>query len=328
MSAPRMRAAIVTGPANVALGCVDLPKPGPTEILARLEGCGVCGSNLAPWEGRPWFKYPLPPGEPGHEGWGRIEQVGDRVERFKAGDRIALLSYHAYAEFDTADEKAVVQLPDELENQPFPGEALGCAMNVFARSDIQREQTVAIVGVGFLGAVLTSLCAKAGAKVIAISRRPFALEIARRMGAQETIPMEDRQAIIEQVKALTSGNGCERVIEAIGKQWPLDLASELTRERGRLVIAGYHQDGPRQVNLQLWNWRGLDVINAHERDPQVYLRGMSAAVEAVASGQFDPSPLYTHCFSLPEVGQALEAMRERPRSFLKALVRMDASQPN
>jgi threonine dehydrogenase-like Zn-dependent dehydrogenase len=328
MSAPRMRAAIVTGPANVALGCVDLPKPGPTEILARLEGCGVCGSNLAPWEGRPWFKYPLPPGEPGHEGWGRIEQVGDRVERFKAGDRIALLSYHAYAEFDTADEKAVVQLPDELENQPFPGEALGCAMNVFARSDIQREQTVAIVGVGFLGAVLTSLCAKAGAKVIAISRRPFALEIARRMGAQETIPMEDRQAIIEQVKALTSGNGCERVIEAIGKQWPLDLASELTRERGRLVIAGYHQDGPRQVNLQLWNWRGLDVINAHERDPQVYVRGMNAAVEAVASGQFDPSPLYTHCFSLPELGQALEAMRERPRSFLKAIVRTDASQPN
>ena len=38
---------------------------------------------------------------------------------------------------------------------------------------------------------------------------------------------------------------------------------ELTRVRGRLVVAGYHQDGPRQVDMQLWNWRGLDVINAH-----------------------------------------------------------------
>jgi hypothetical protein len=55
-----------------------------------------------------------------------------------------------------------------------------------------------------------------------------------------------------------------------------DLAGELCAERGRLVIAGYHQDGMRQVNVQLWNWRGIDVINAHERDPQAYVDGMRA----------------------------------------------------
>src|SRR5690348_15500300 len=121
MSASQMRAAIVTGPASVALGRVELPRPKPNEVLVRLEGCGVCGSNLAPWEGRPWFKYPLPPGEPGHEGWGIIESVGERVERFEPGERIALLSYHAYAEFDTADENAIVRLPNSLPDQPFPG---------------------------------------------------------------------------------------------------------------------------------------------------------------------------------------------------------------
>ena len=81
------------------------------------------------------------------------------------------------------------------------------------------------------------------------------------------------------MKELTDGRWCERVIEAVGLQWPLDLAGELTGERGRLVIAGYHQDGPRQVNMQLWNWRGIDVINAHERDPQRYVDGMRAAVD-------------------------------------------------
>ena len=65
---------------------------------------------------------------------------------------------------------------------------------------------------------------------------------------------------------LTGGRFCDVVIEAVGKQWPLDLAAELAGERGRLIIAGYHQDGLRQVNMQLWNWRGLDVINAHQRD--------------------------------------------------------------
>ncbi len=48
-------------------------------------------------------------------------------------------------------------LPPELAGQPFPGEPLGCAMNIFRRSDIQPGQTVAIVGIGFLGALLTRL---------------------------------------------------------------------------------------------------------------------------------------------------------------------------
>jgi len=94
----------------------------------------------------------------------------------------------------------------------------------------------------------------------------------------------------------------------------------LTRERGRLVIAGYHQDGLRHINLQLWNWRGLDVINAHERDPRVYVDGMKAAVQAVAKGQLDPTPLYTHSFRLAQLGDALDAMKQRPEGFLKALI--------
>jgi threonine dehydrogenase-like Zn-dependent dehydrogenase len=193
-------------------------------------------------------------------------------------------------------------------------------MNIFRRSDIAPGQTVAIVGIGFLGAILTRLAADAGARVIAISRRPFSLDVARRFGAAETIPMEDHGHIVETVKRLTDGKLCERVIEAVGKQWPLDLAGELVQERGKLVVAGYHQDGPRQVNMWLWNWRGIDVINAHERDPKVYLQGMREAVEAVASGRLDPTPLYTHRFALGRLGEALDATRDRPDGFLKALV--------
>src|SRR5687768_16300562 len=142
------------------------------------------------------------------------------------------------------------------------------------------------------------------------------------MGAAETIPMDDHWQIIERVKGLTDGRFCDVVIESVGKQWPLDLAGELTRERGRLVVAGYHQDGLRQVNMQLWNWRGLDVINAHERDPQVYLDGMRAAVDAVASGNLDPAPLYTHRYPLDRLADALNDTLERPDGFMKALVLM------
>jgi threonine dehydrogenase-like Zn-dependent dehydrogenase len=315
-----MRAAVVVGPRASRVERVAIPEPSAGQVRVRVEGCGVCASNVVPWEGPEWMRFPTEPGGLGHEGWGVVDRIGEGVEGLRVGDRVAALSQRSYAEFDVADAGAVVKLPPELDGRPFPGEPLGCAMNVLARAGIEAGQTVAVVGAGFLGAVLVRLAAEAGARVIAISRRPFALETARRMGAAETIAMDDHWRVIETVRALTGGQFCERVIEAVGKQWPLDLAAELTAERGRLVIAGYHQDGPRQVNMQLWNWRGLDVVNAHERDPAVYVAGIRAAIDAVASGRLDPGPLLSHTFRLDQLDEALAATRDRPDGFLKALV--------
>ncbi|HEV2557535.1 MAG TPA: zinc-binding dehydrogenase [Microvirga sp.] len=315
-----MRAAVLTGAGQVRIDDVERPEPGPGQVRVRLEGCGVCASNLTPWSGPEWMQFPTKPGDLGHEGWGVVDEVGEGVEGLTVGDRVAALSYRAYAEYDVADAASVVRLPEALAGKPFPGEPLGCAMNIFRRSDIRAGQTVAIVGIGFLGAILTRLATDAGARVIAVSRRAYSLDVARAFGAAEMIAMDDHNGIIGRVKDLTDGVFCDRVIEAVGKQWPLDLSAELTRERGKLIVAGYHQDGPRQVNMWLWNWRGLDVINAHERDPRVYIEGMREAVDAVASGRLDPGPLYTHTYPLDRLGDALDATRDRPDGFLKALV--------
>jgi threonine dehydrogenase-like Zn-dependent dehydrogenase len=315
------RSGVVVAPGRAELRGVNLPAPGPGQVRLRLEGCGVCGSNLPLWQGRAWFDYPQPPGAPGHEGWGRIDAVGDGVAGWSTGQRVAALSGHAFAEYDLADASALVALPDELAGAPFPGEPLGCAMNVFRRSGIAGGQTVAVVGVGFLGAVLTQLASSAGARVIAVSRRPFSLTVARACGALHALSLEDPARVVEQVRQFTDGALCDRVIEAAGLQSSLDVAGQLTRERGRLIIAGFHQDGPRQVDMFTWNWRGIDVINAHERDPAEYVRGMKEAVAAVLLGTIDPAPLYTHEFPLHRLDAALCALRDRPDGFLKALVR-------
>lgn len=315
-----MQACVIEGPQRAAIKTSERPQPGPGEVLLRLEGSGVCASSLPVWEGRAWFEYPQAPGAPGHEGWGHIEALGEGVTGLSVGDRVAALSWRAHAEYDIAQASAVVRLPASLAGQPVPGEPLGCACNIFERSGIERGQTVAIVGIGFLGALLTQLAVHAGARVIALSRRGFALDIARQCGAQHVLPMDDHHRILAQVKELTEGRWCERVIEATGLEWPLQLASELTAERGRLVIAGYHQDGMRQVNVQLWNWRGIDVINAHERDPARYIGGIRRAVELMQDRVIDPSPLYTHRLPLDRLGEALELTRTRPDGFLKALV--------
>ncbi len=315
-----MRAATLNAPGQIVVGEAPLPQPGAGEVRIRLEGCGVCASNLEPWAGQEWMTYPAEPGGLGHEGWGVVDAVGDYVTDLAPGDRVAALSYRSFAEYDVAPATMVAKLPDALADRPFPGEPLGCAFNIFRRSDIRPGQTVAIIGIGFLGAVLTRLATDAGARVIAISRRQETLDLARRFGAAETIPMHDHWAIIDAVKALTGEAMCERVIEAVGKQWPLDLAGELVGFGGRLVIAGYHQDGPRQVSMQTWNWKGIDVANAHERDPAVQMRGLREAIDAVVSGRLDPEPLYTHRYTLDTLGEALDATREKPGGFVKALV--------
>src|SRR4051794_21796814 len=266
-----MRATVITAPRIVGLQSVPTPAPGPGEVLVKIEGCGLCGSDLPVWEGRPWFDYPREPGSPGHEGWGRIAAVGDGAHGPAVGRRVAAIAYRSDAEYDVVPAGSVVELPEALADTPFPGEPLGCAINVARRSDLRAGQTVAVVGSGFLGLLLVQLAARAGARVIAISRRRFALDIATRMGAEEVLPLDGE--CVARVEELTAGALCDRVIEVTGKQEPLDLAGRLTRVRGRLVIAGFHQDGPRRVDLQLWNWRGVHVVNPPPRDTAAFVQG-------------------------------------------------------
>lgn len=304
-----MTAAALEAPGVARLRRIERPRPGRGEVLVRVEGCGVCGSSLPVWEGRPWFDYPLQPGAPGHEGWGIVEEQGEDVGTPQPGTRVALLSQRAFAEYDVAPAEHVVPLPAELDGLPFPGEALGCAVNVIRRSDIRPGQRVAVIGVGFLGALLVTLARDAGAQVTAISRRPSALEIARTLGAERTATLDEAPA-----------EEFERVLEAAGVQETLDVAGRLTATGGRLVVAGFHQDGPRTVDLQLWNWRGFDVVNAHERDSAVVVRGMREAAALAAEGRLDLEPLLTHAYPLERVHEAFEAASSRPDGFLKAVV--------
>lgn len=314
-----MQAAVLQAPGKISVEQVPVPQPGAGEVRVRIEGCGVCASNVEPWEGQEWSRWPGAPGSLGHEAWGVVDAVGSGAD-IAIGTRVAMLSERAFADYDVAPVEKVVPLPSALDGQPFPGEPIACAVNIFRRSQIEAGQWVAIIGIGFLGAVLTRLASEAGARVIAISRRDESLELARRFGAEVTVPMIDHYKIIGQIGQLTGGTFCPRVIEAVGKQWPLDLAGELVGFGGRLVIAGYHQDGPRQVNVQNWNWKGIDVVNAHERDPAVQLRGLREAIDLVASGRLDPTPLYTGRYTLDQLHEALAATRDKPGGFVKALV--------
>jgi NADPH:quinone reductase len=313
-----MIAALLSAPRQFETVEVETLEPGPGEVRVRLSGCGICASNLPLWEGRAWFEYPQPAGYPGHEGWGYIDAVGQGVDRLLPGDPITVLSSRSFSQYENVSSDCVVPLPARLSGRAFPGEPLGCAVNVFSRAEIEPGQDVAVVGAGFLGLLLIQLVSAADARVVAISRRRASLAFARRCGAREVIELsEDWTPQTHRIEGIV---GFPRVIEAAGSQQALDIASSLIGERGRLVIAGYHQDGPRKINLQEWNWRGIDVINAHERRPEMYVEGMRRAVQAVCEHRLEPWPLLTHHFPLMRINEACRSLIQRPDGFVKAVI--------
>lgn len=314
-----MLAARLVQPKRFELAPQDPPSPETGEVLIAVDGCGVCASNLGPWSGIQGVGYPMDPGAPGHEVYGRVAAVGAGVDGLAPGDAVTALSYNGFATYDLARADAVVPLPAALAGRAVLGEPVACAVNVVGRAGVGPGDTVVVLGVGFLGALVLALIRSARpAHVIAVSRRSTSRAVAERMGADEAVSYDDD--VVDRVARVTDGRMADIAIEATGQQQPLDLAADLVRVRGRLVIAGYHQDGLRTVNLQLWNWRGLDVINAHERDAGAYTRGMQEGVRLLERGTLDLDPLLSHRFALSDINRAFETAETRPDGFIKAVI--------
>src|SRR5437763_6097774 len=109
-----MRAAVLTGAGKLMIQRAPVPEPEPGQVRVRIEGCGVCASNLTPWAGPEWMQFPTEPGALGHEGWGLVHAVGEGVDGVAQGDRVGFLSGKAYAEYDVADASHLVKLPESL----------------------------------------------------------------------------------------------------------------------------------------------------------------------------------------------------------------------
>ena len=319
------RLARVIAPGRVEIVETDPPRPGPGMVRVRLEGSGVCASNLEPWAGPDWMTFPLDPGGLGHEGWGRIDAVGDGVDDARMGERVAVFGDHSFATHEIVPTDAALTVPDALAGQPVPAEPVACALSIFRLARVRRGDRVAIIGAGFLGLLLTRLAKQAGAEVIALSRRAESLARARDWGAARTMALDDDPAA--RVMEATGGKGCDICIECTGHQSPLDLAGAITRESGRIVIAGFHQDGPRQIDMQHWNWRAFEIVNAHVRDRATILATMREALDVMASRALDVRPLLTHRYPLHRLGEALDATRDKPEGFVKAWIDMPADAP-
>lgn len=310
-----MLAAQVRAPRQFELVQQPRPVPGDGEVLVRVLACGVCGSDQNAWQGVVGAEYPLAPGLPGHEVWGEVAEVSGNSQ-LRTGQPVTGLVQNGFAQFAVAREDELLTVPRErFGTRPLLGEPLACAANLVRRAGVQPGSRTAVVGFGYLAALAMRLLHPVGAgDWIVVSRRSDSRELARRMGASDAYDFGEVPADLWDTFPV--------VIEAAGVQQTLDIATWLTAYGGRLVIAGYHADGARTVNLQSWNWKGIDVINAHERQPRMYLRGLREALDIVERHGLaeELQALTTHQWPLARTAEALATAERRPPGFVKGVV--------
>ena len=296
------------------------PDPGPGEVLVLVKASGVCASELHPWaDGRPEYPHRF-----GHEPMGVVVAAGPDVTRFSEGARVTGLFKGAYADHCLASEADLLPVPDDVAEENALGEPLACLVNAQRRTPVELADRVAVVGLGYMGLGMLELLKLRGpSRIVAIDVREDARTAALALGADEAY---DPSQLPDEYKITNFGDwqsdrGFDVVVEGSGTQPGLTLAGEMVRVHGVLSILGYHQGGPRQVEVGMWNWKAIDVVNAHVRRRADLMESMRIGLELTAKGLIDLGALVTHRYSLDEVDRAYADLQQKPPGFIKAVVR-------
>lgn len=333
-----MRAAIFehfNGPLEVR----DLPDPEcPADgAIVRVRACGVCRSDWHGWKGTdPDVSAPH---VLGHEFAGVIEEIGPACRRHKVGDRVTapfilacgtcaeciggdatvcadqfVVGFSGWGAF--AERLAVpradfnlVTLPADIDDTAAAG--MGCRVSTAFRALVDRARLrpgewLAVHGCGGVGLSATMIGAAVGAPVLAVDVNDAALEMARALGATETLNAAALDDVGEAVRDLTDG-GAHVSLDALGITETFHNSVRSLRRLGRHVQVGLpleHHAEPTLPLLELVYARQISIMGT---------RGIAASrfpamFEMIASGRMDPSKLVTKRISLADAGAALAAM--------------------
>ncbi|MCE9616054.1 MAG: zinc-binding dehydrogenase [Lentisphaerae bacterium] len=298
----------------------DIPSCGPDEVLVKTLVCGVCEGEVQHYRIRANMnppEYLL-----GHEGSGIVEKVGANVTGLKAGDAVTALG-GKFTEYFVVPAERLVKLPSGVDPRWALGEPVACVIHAGNRFGTRVGDRVAVVGCGFMGLVALAVARLQGAAFIcAFDPIPSRLKMAEQMGADVRINPQGRTPadVLKEV-----GGEFDVVIEAAGVQSAIDWCGELVRQHGRIVLIGYHMSdgGKRTINMQLWNYKAIDVVNGHCRRRAEKMAAMEAGVRLMAAGRLNLAPLVTY-YDLSAVAEAFHDLDTRKEGLFKAALVMGA----
>lgn len=347
----KMKAVVLMGPDHLEVREVDVPKPGPVDVLIKVESCALCGTDVglihSPLPGQP------PYGEHiiGHEYAGTVVALGETVDEFAIGDRVtveahggcgrcrncrlgnyvACLNYgnqkkgHRANGFTTPGGNAqyvanhintVHKIADNVSmDEASLATNLGCVLyGIETLGGFIAGETVVIVGPGPLGLSAVQAAKALGAKqVILLGTRESRLKIAENTGADIIVNIKEQDPY-EVIMDATNGVGCDYVIESSGTESGLGLAIKAAKRMGKILLLGFpHKPFPADFEELALNNKYIYTVRGEG------WANVGRAVSMLNQGSVDLKPLITHTFPLAEIDQAFETFNKRIDGAIKVI---------
>lgn len=319
-----------TAAPGAAIREIQVPQPGPNEVLVRVETASVCGTDIHIERWDPWAQqnFATVPMTFGHEMAGVVVARGPGVTRVKVGDKVAaethivdwscyqcrtgrafvcqhmrILGVHvpgAFAQY--------VVLPEAnawvFDGYPFEIAALQEPLGNAVFSTFVEEvagQTAVVTGCGPIGLMSIAVLKKAGARaVFATDINPERLAMATKMGAD--LVLDARDDVVGRLRAETDGNGVDIVIEMSGQSSALHQGLDAVTNGGRVSLLGTHAV-PATIDLSKEViFKGLRIYGITGRQ----LWDTWYRTTALLEEGLDLTPIITHRMPLSDYAKAFD----------------------
>ncbi len=342
-----MRAARFDGATRtLSLATVPVPEPGPGEVRVRVRACGICLSDVHLLDGS--LTTTLPRVTPGHEAAGVVERVGERVPRWRAGQRVVMsggkqcgecaacalgrgeaecldfriMGFHydgAWAEYVVVPYTCLTPIPDHLpfEQAAILADAVSTPYaGLVDRGRLRPGEAVGLWGIGGLGAHAVQIARMVGAApIVAVDTLAAARERALALGADHALdPAADD--VVAEVRRLTGGRGLDLAVDLVGANAVLAQAAACLGRHGRVVMIGL---SPEPIQLG----RGV-AFGLRSQSLLGHLgyrkRHLDQLVELVALGRLDVSGSVSGVMPLEEVARGVERLANKEGNPIRLVV--------
>lgn len=329
-----MKAMVFHGPGDLRFEDVPWPRPGPGEVVVRIEAALTCGTDVKTLRRGHPVMIPHVPTVFGHELAGRVAAVGAGVRDLREGDRVVaansapcggcamcragrenlctdlLFVNGAYGEAIALPPRLVDRNLVRLGDGDRPelaacAEPLACALLGMERARLEPGQTVAIFGHGPLGCLLAMVARARGARAIIVGKRGWRLERVRALKIAECLDATATPDAARAVREATGAGGPDIAVDATGRPEVWAHAVTAVARGGTVLFFGGCPPGTSvPLDTRKIHYEELTLVGAFHHTPGLIRR----AVELIQAGAVNPEGLLTHRMDLAGVREALDLM--------------------
>jgi L-iditol 2-dehydrogenase len=347
-----MQAAVYRGVDDVRIETVPVPEIEPGEVLIRVHSCGICGTDLK----KIHTGSHSAPRIFGHETVGTIAALGDGVEGFAVGDRVAVFHHIPCGEcyycrkqtfaqcpvykrvgctagfepsgggfagyvrvMDWIVRRGLIKIPDGIPfDQAVFVEPLNTCLKGIRSLNLAADETVLVIGQGPIGIMLASLARRSGARVLTSDLYPERHQVAATFGLNSPIDAS-QEDVVAVTRAASEGRGADAVILAVGGNSLIRTAMDAARPGGRVMLFAQTQHGEATIDPAAVCVDEKTLLGSYSASVAIQDDALRLVFDGYRQG-YDLTRLVSHRFPLAEAVHALAVASEPKPASMKILI--------